>query len=104
MSGPEPAAPESFAVERTRLAWRRTALSLAAGSVAAGKLLEEVVGAGGWAVTLVGLGAAAAMVRAARRRHTRDDARPASTLVAACATAMTLLGAAGLWLVLAWPR
>ncbi|GEK16583.1 DUF202 domain-containing protein [Cellulomonas persica] len=60
--------PAGLALERTRLAWRRTALGLAAGSVAAGRLLQDVVGPASWLVAAAGLTASALVTRAAWRR------------------------------------
>ena len=61
-------------VERTALAWRRTALAVAVGSLAALRILPEVLGA--WALIPTALGAGVAIValglthRRYRRIHT----------------------------------
>jgi uncharacterized membrane protein YidH (DUF202 family) len=57
-------------VERTALSWRRTALSLAAGSLVALRLLPEWLHDGGWIVPgMVGLVASAMLWIVSRRRH-----------------------------------
>ncbi|MCC2315191.1 DUF202 domain-containing protein [Cellulomonas xiejunii] len=105
----------SLAAERTALAWRRTALGLVAGSVAAGRLLVEIWGVAAWSVTLAGTVLAAVVLRAARRRrhdlhgrqtpgaapHVGRD--PGGRLVTACAAALVLLGGAALVVVLTRP-
>ncbi|WP_273651868.1 DUF202 domain-containing protein [Cellulomonas fimi] len=93
-----------LAAERTRLAWRRTALGLAAGGVAAGRLLQDVVGPVSWLLAVAGLvGAGLVLVAAGRRRGwllaTRRGDRPGGLLVATCAVGVTLLGVAALAVV-----
>ena len=85
-----------FALERTRLAWRRTALGLAAGSVAAGRLLQDVVGPDSWLVALAGLAAAGIVVRLAWRRHTTEapEGGRGGRLVASMALGTTVIGVA----------
>ena len=56
-------------LERTALAWQRTLLSLAAGSVAAGRALEPVLGPGALAVAALGVGTTVVMFFIARRRY-----------------------------------
>ena len=41
--------------ERTALAWRRAALSLAVGSLACGRLLQPAVGGVAWLLAVVGV-------------------------------------------------
>ncbi len=97
-----------LAAERTRLAWRRTALGLAAGSVAAGRLLQDVVGTAAWGVALAGLVAAGVVLLAAGRRRgwllsaARRDL-PGGRLVTACAAGTALLGVAALAVVVLAP-
>jgi putative membrane protein len=93
----DPAA--GLAAERTRLAWRRTGLALAAGSVAAARLLQEVVGGAAWALGAVGLTASAALLVAAYRRHTSGLAG-GGRLVTVCAAAVVTIGAASVAMVL----
>jgi putative membrane protein len=94
--------PPGVAPERTRLAWRRTSLSLAVGAVAAGRLLEDEVGAVAWLLSVVALVASAAVMVAAYRRS--DDAaagRAGGRLVTVCAVALTAVGLTALGIVLA---
>ncbi|UJP41389.1 DUF202 domain-containing protein [Cellulomonas palmilytica] len=102
MSGHAPGTSEhGLALERTRLAWRRTALGLAAGSVAAGRLLEELVGPVSWVVAVLGLVAAALVVRVALRRYAGDAWRAAGGgLVATVAAGSAVVGAVALLVVL----
>lgn len=100
-----PPADLGLAAERTRLAWRRTALGLAAGSAAAGRLLQDVAGPVAWGVAVAGLVAAGAVLLAAGRRRgwllaTRRGDRPGGRLVTVCAGAVALLGACALVVVL----
>ncbi|MDC7120972.1 DUF202 domain-containing protein [Cellulomonas fimi] len=95
-----------LAAERTRLAWRRTALGLAAGGVAGGRLLQDVVGPVSWVLGLAGLvGAGLVLLAAGRRRGwllaTRRGERPGGQLVGVCAVGVTLLGVAALAVVVA---
>ncbi|GAA5202862.1 DUF202 domain-containing protein [Microbacterium jejuense] len=58
--------------ERTELAWRRTALALAAGSLVAFRLLPAAFGSAWWALGgVAGLIATAALYLGARRRYER---------------------------------
>ena len=107
----------SLAAERTALAWRRTALGLVAGSVAAGRLLSEAWGVPAWGVAAAGTALAVVLLRAARRRRTGVHAAPRTAraaaarsvgrdpggrLVTTCAAALVLLGSAALVVVLTW--
>lgn len=57
-------------IERTTLAWRRTALAVAVGSLVAMRLLPEMLGGIGWIVPgSAGLAGALWMWWMARRRH-----------------------------------
>ncbi|MGI5128794.1 DUF202 domain-containing protein [Pseudonocardia sp. CA-107938] len=88
--------------ERTALAWRRTGLTLAAGSLVALHVLPGVGASPWWLLPGIGgLVSALAVVVAADRRY-RPLARVASAGGAALATTVAtgLLGAAGLAYVL----
>jgi uncharacterized membrane protein YidH (DUF202 family) len=98
--------------ERTALAWRRTGLSLAVGSVVAVRILPEHLGI--WAIGPAGLGLLAAVLvlvsserryRAQHRILTSADtdrgALPDGTLPALVAASTTLGGLACLLVVLA---
>ena len=54
--------------ERTALAWRRTAQSLAVGSLAAGRLLEATARRCSWLLAVIGVVLALGLLLAARRR------------------------------------
>lgn len=57
-------------LERTSLSWRRTALSLAVGSLVSLRLLPDWLGAGVWVVPgIVGLLGASVLWAVSRRRH-----------------------------------
>ncbi|GIG22404.1 hypothetical protein Cch01nite_31280 [Cellulomonas chitinilytica] len=90
---------DGLAAERTRLAWRRTGLALAAGSVAAARLLQEVVGGVAWALGGIGLTASAALLVAAYQRHTGGLAG-GGRLVTVCAATVVVIGAASVVMVL----
>ena len=67
--------------ERTALAWRRTSLSVAVGSLVAGRVLEPWAGPAVWVLTVLGLLGALALDRAGARRAVLwagvvDDAHP----------------------------
>jgi putative membrane protein len=87
--------------QRTELAWRRTALSLAAGSVAAGKVLEPVLGGGSWVLAGVGTGLAGVLAVVAHRRSRQEVA--GGRLVATCACAALVLGLGALAFVVGAP-
>lgn len=95
--------------ERTALAWRRTGLAVAVGSIAGTRLLVPTLGA--WAVVagLLGLGLAVLLVLGSTRRVRRAQAAllqdgnlacgPGGRLVAAVCLACTSLGVAALAMV-----
>lgn len=85
----------SLAAERTLLAWRRTALAVAVGSLVAGRLLGPALGWAAWAVAGAGLVAAGAALAAAQRSgHDERTAPPIGALAAACACGALLVGLA----------
>lgn len=94
--------------ERTALAWRRTALSLAAGALVGGRLLEPWLGPLVWAPAVAGVLAAVVLARAGDRRARRwatvldaGAARaPGGRLLAVTAGGALLLGATALVVVL----
>ncbi len=112
-AAPGGAVPPGVQAERTALAWRRTALAVAVGALAAGRLLEPVLGPGGWALAVAGVPAAAGIAVAGGRRARawagvldREDASsarppgPGGLLLAAVALGTVVLGAAALVLLL----
>ena len=85
--------------ERTSLAWRRTALSVAVGSLIALRVLPPQLGALGYAVALLGLLWSVDLALTARRRY-RDGSRlvrtgddPDGRAVAAVTLARTAVAA-----------
>lgn len=105
--------PPGVQPERTALAWRRTALAVAVGALAAGRLLEPVLGPDAWVLTTVGVPAAAAIAVAGGRRArawadvldreaeaTAPPAGPGGGLLAGVALAALVLGTVALLLVL----
>lgn len=93
----------SLAAERTHLAWRRTALGLTAGSVAAAHLLQKYAGPAAWALAAIGAVVAVALAFTSRRRdlaRQEDEAGTDGRLVTACACGLVLLGAGALGFVL----
>ena len=92
--------------ERTALAWRRTALSVAVGSLAAGRLLEPLLGGVGWVLAVAGVASGFGLLLAAGRRAALVDralaatgdlrTEPGAGLLAAAAVVAVLVGVAGL--------
>ncbi len=92
--------------ERTALAWRRTAQSLAVGSLAAGRLLEARLGGASWLLAVIGVVLALVLLLAARRRAVVIDRAlcadrnlaggPGAALPAAVTVVAVLVGVAGL--------
>lgn len=98
-----PAADGGLALERTALAWQRTALAIAVAGVAVGRYTLEAAGAFAVAAAVVGvLLACAAALLSARRystgRHGEATAPPArdGTPYALVAAALVAVGIAGL--------
>ncbi|MFC8191846.1 DUF202 domain-containing protein [Cellulomonas sp. NPDC057328] len=109
MSGAAPAV-DPLAGERTALAWRRTALGLLGGAVAAGRLLAETWGPAGWSVAVGGTVLAVLVLVASRERRTAarlgsaGTGTPGGRLVTACAAGLVAIGAAAVAVVLTWPH
>lgn len=110
MNAPPP--PPGVQPERTALAWQRTALAVAVGSLAAGRLLEPRVGSGVWVAAAAGvLGGLALGVLGGRRARawaaamadedrTPPPAGPGGGLLAGLALGVLVLGVAAAVLVL----
>jgi putative membrane protein len=97
-------------LERTSLAWQRTALGLVAASLAAGRGLEDMFGITAWGVAGIGVTAAVGLFVSANRRYRSGrrhlsrvdpDSLPtgARTVLATAALTALLGGAALLFLV-----
>ena len=69
-----------LAVERTALAWRRTALSVAVGSLLCLRVLPPQLGAAGWVLSVLGLCWSADLARIGWRRYREAESslRPES--------------------------
>lgn len=108
-----PRIPPGLQPERTRLAWQRTAIAMAVGSLVYARVEADVLGLAGWACALVGSASGILIgIRSSHRyRHTcrqleTDDARLADGLLPLVAA--TVVTAAGVVAVvvtaLAGPR
>ena len=77
----QPSGP-GFAEERTALAWRRTAVSVAVGAVLCLKLLPPLLGGVGVAIAVLGLCWSADLAWIGRRRHldAKESTRPGSSV------------------------
>lgn len=95
MSTPGPAGLQG---ERTALAWRRTALGLATGSLVAGRLLGPALGVWSWWVAATGVLFAGGLAAVAQHRAAR--AVRGGRLVTACAAVTATLGLLALAFVL----
>lgn len=100
----------TLAGERTALAWRRTAMALLGGSLAAGRLLGESWGPAGWSVAVGGTVLSVLVLVASHERHSaaRHDEdgvalAPGGRLVSACAVGLVVVGLAASAVVLTWP-
>ena len=85
MTSPE--APPTLAAERTHLAWRRTAIGLTGGGIAAAHLLQEFLGAAAWSLAAAALVISVALAVVSHRRHLVDGALPAGGRLVAVSTA-----------------
>jgi putative membrane protein len=87
--------PPTLAAERTHLAWRRTAIGLTGGGVAAAHLLQEYVGTAAWSLAGIALVVSVALAGVSHRRHVVDGALPpGGRLVAASAAGVLVIGVA----------
>ncbi|MGW2091408.1 DUF202 domain-containing protein [Promicromonospora sukumoe] len=108
-AGPTP--PPGLQPERTELAWRRTALSVAAVSLVGARLLPALFGSAVWLLPgLAGLALAGYLWLASRRRHARRVPVPArgpghdspgAGLLAVAGAVVVTIGLGGLAVVLA---
>lgn len=88
--------PPTLAAERTHLAWRRTAIGLTGGGVAAAHLLQEFLGAAAWSLAGIAVVVAVALATVSHRRHLVDGALPpGGRLVAASTAGVLVIGVAG---------
>lgn len=92
-------APTTLAAERTHLAWRRTALGLTAGGVAAAHFLQAFAGGAAWSIAAAGAIVATALAVSSRRRN-RSGSQIDGRLVAVCSCGLLLLGVGALAFVL----
>lgn len=100
--------------ERTELAWRRTALSIAVGSLVAMRLLPTALGSGWWIIPgILGVIFSVALWAWSRRRYegvsfatvaARDHTLvPDGALLMTLALFVTLIGALGIVVLVALP-
>ena len=83
--------PPTLAAERTHLAWRRTAIGLTGGGVAAAHLLQEFLGPAAWSLAATALVVAVALAAVSPRRHLVDGALPPGGRLVAASTAGVLV-------------
>lgn len=117
-AGSDSPVPPGAQPERTALAWRRTALAVAAGSLVAARVLEPWAGPPVWLLALAGLAAAVGVAWSGARRArvwalAVDDTHPdrgepgaptpGGAPLAVTAAVVGVLGAAALVVVLAHP-
>lgn len=89
--------PPTLAAERTHLAWRRTAIGLTGGGLAASHLLQEFVGLASWSLAVVAVVVAVALASVSHRRHLVAGALPpGGRLVAASTAGVLVIGVAAL--------
>lgn len=87
--------PPTLAAERTHLAWRRTAIGLTGGGLAASHLLQEFVGPASWSLAVVAVVVAVALASVSHRRHLVGGALPpGGRLVAASTAGVLVIGVA----------
>lgn len=95
--GGGPSAP-GLQAERTELAWQRTSLALATGSLLAGRLLAPGLGGWAWLAAGTGIGLAGALAAVSGRRGARGGV--GGGLVVVCAVGALLLGVLALAVLL----
>lgn len=87
--------PPTLAAERTHLAWRRTAIGLTGGGLAASHLLQDFVGLASWSLAAVAVVVSVALASVSHRRHLVDGAvPPGGRLVAASTAGVLVIGVA----------
>ncbi|MEZ0447289.1 DUF202 domain-containing protein [Cellulomonas sp. ICMP 17802] len=93
--------PPTLAAERTHLAWRRTALGLAGGGIAAAHLLQEFFGLSAWSLAVAAVAVAVALAIVSARRHLSGTRLPpGGRLVAASTLGVVLIGISAVAFVL----
>ena len=93
--------PPTLAAERTHLAWRRTAIALTAGGLAAAHLLQEFLGLSAWALAGTAAVVAIALATVSARRHLSGaDLPPGGRLVTVSALGVLVIGVAAVAFVL----
>jgi putative membrane protein len=96
-----PEGPPTLAAERTHLAWRRTAIGLTGGGIAAAHLLQEFVGGAAWSLAGVAVVVAVALAAVSHRRHLSGTRLPpGGRLVAASTLGVLVIGVAAVAFVL----
>ena len=100
-----PADVPTLAAERTHLAWRRTAIGLTGGGVAAAHLLQEFLGVASWSLAATATVVAVALGVVSHRRHLVAGALPpGGRLVTASTLGVLVIGiAATVFVVLQRP-
>ena len=89
--------PPTLAAERTHLAWRRTAIGLTGGAIAAAHLLQEFLGPAAWSLAASALVISVALAVVSHRRHLVGGALPpGGRLVAVSTAGVVVIGVAAL--------
>jgi putative membrane protein len=94
-------APATLAAERTHLAWRRTAIGLTGGGIAAAHVLQPFAGGAAWSLAGVAAVVAVALAAASHRRHLAGETMPpGGRLVAVSALGTVVIALAAISFVL----